>query len=359
MDRRKFLVGLGSASIGGSALVGSGAFTRVESQRNVTIAVAEDPDAYLGLDKCGGENPTPNGSYAHLDDHGHLEILMNPENPTRRAQGGDTDLGAGVNSNSRTYVDNVFQICNQGKERACVWIGTEEGWPTKDGEPRVQFYTGGSAGASDLNDLRAQSIVGERNAIGLDVGDCICVGIAVMTKGLSEGDTLLDAIGDDIVINADVDSICGDVPPEEQEYPYFQADLVVGEPLTMVYGDGGYTYSSEGRLVSVLHGAWDGSIIQAEADHGPYDDYEDCIDPIDIWFDADAEEAYVEFEVPAECDEGIELSFTSYGSNTEGWDPGEQQFLFDSEPDILASNSGVFYPGTHTFTVSLPSLVPP
>ena len=78
MDRRKFLVGLGSASVGGSALVGSGAFSRVDAQRAVTIQVAEDPDAYLGMDKCSIDgSETPNSSYASLDDDGHLRILMN------------------------------------------------------------------------------------------------------------------------------------------------------------------------------------------------------------------------------------------------------------------------------------------
>ncbi|MEF8814169.1 MAG: twin-arginine translocation signal domain-containing protein, partial [Halovenus sp.] len=52
MNRRKFLVGVGSAAAAGSAVLGSGAFTRVEAQRSVTVQVAEDPNAYLGMDKC-------------------------------------------------------------------------------------------------------------------------------------------------------------------------------------------------------------------------------------------------------------------------------------------------------------------
>ncbi|MEF8900809.1 MAG: twin-arginine translocation signal domain-containing protein [Halovenus sp.] len=52
MNRRKFLVGVGSAAAAGSAVLGSGAFTRVEAQRSVTVQVAEDPNAYLGMDTC-------------------------------------------------------------------------------------------------------------------------------------------------------------------------------------------------------------------------------------------------------------------------------------------------------------------
>jgi len=204
-------MGVGSASIGGSALLGTGAFSRVESDRSVTIEVAEDPDAYLGLDKCGGhDNPTPNGSYAHLDEDGHLEILMNPENPTHNGEE-DNYLGAGINSNSTTWFDNVFQICNQGKEDICVWISDSESWPRVDddepdaGERRVEFYLG----ADD-----DRSLIGEENAIGIPLGECVCVGIKTRSHGLSAEEELLEALDNTIEIVADVDGLCFSDPGE-------------------------------------------------------------------------------------------------------------------------------------------------
>ncbi|GAB7092489.1 hypothetical protein JCM18237_27600 [Halorubrum luteum] len=198
MQRRNFLIGIGSASVGGSALLGTGAFSRVESQRAVTIAVAEDPDAYLGLDKC----PTPNGSYVDFDDKGHLEVLMNPDNPTI----GDTPLGSGINSNSRSQFDNVFQICNQGKETICVHIEDDDAWPRVPegvggdvGERRVEFYLG------DRPDI---SVVGVENAFPLEVGRCVCIGVLTRSHGLVEGDELLDALDNEIRIIADVDGDC-------------------------------------------------------------------------------------------------------------------------------------------------------
>lgn len=198
MQRRNFLVGLGSASVGGSALLGTGAFSRVESQRSVTVAVAEDPDAYLGLDKC----PTPNGSYTSLDDDGHLEVLMNPDNETI----GSTPLGSGINSNSRSQFDNVFQICNQGKETVCVHIEDNDAWPRvpaevggETGERRVEFY---------LDSAPNISVIGVENALPLGVGDCICIGILTRSHGLVEGDELLDALDNEIRIIADVDGNC-------------------------------------------------------------------------------------------------------------------------------------------------------
>ncbi|WP_252699774.1 DUF1102 domain-containing protein [Natronosalvus vescus] len=202
-------MGVGSASIGGSALLGTGAFSRVESNRSVTIAVAEDPDAYLGLDKCGGhDNPTPNGSYAHLDDNGHLELLMNEDNPTHNGEQAEY-LGAGINSNSTTWFDNVFQICNQGKEDVCVWISDSESWPRVDegqyeGERRVEFY---------LGDDDDRSLIGEENAYELGLGDCICVGLRVRSYDLVEADELLEDLENTIQINADVDGVCFERPP--------------------------------------------------------------------------------------------------------------------------------------------------
>ncbi|WP_254861922.1 DUF1102 domain-containing protein [Halovivax gelatinilyticus] len=199
MQRRKFLIGVGSASIGGSAIVGSGAFSRVESDRAVTIQVAEDPDAYLGLDECDslhGDN------YVDIDDNGHLYVDIS-ENPNG---------GEGVNSNSRTWFHNVFELCNHGKEDACIWIDRPDEWPVVDegpyeGEPRVDFY---------LGDDDERSILGEENAVEVELGECHCIGIRTITHGIDANDpaALLDEIDDTITIVADVGGDCGDAPPE-------------------------------------------------------------------------------------------------------------------------------------------------
>ena len=204
MKRRNFLVGAGAASIGGSALLGSGAFSRIESDRAVTIAVAEDPDAYLGLNGCNG---SANSSYTNIDEKGHLEIDMTSDNPTDAG-------GQGINSNSRSWFDRVFQICNQGKEQACVWI-REDDWPTvpegegypDEGEPRIEFY---------IEDDRDSSIVGSDNAVAIDTGGCICVGIMTRSHSLEEGDSVFEDLDEEIQIIADVGAGCDKlVPPED------------------------------------------------------------------------------------------------------------------------------------------------
>ena len=76
MERRTFLIGAGGIALGGSALLGSGAFSRVESQRMVNIEVAPDPDAYLGLVPL----ETPNSyNYVGLDEKGHLFVSIDED----------------------------------------------------------------------------------------------------------------------------------------------------------------------------------------------------------------------------------------------------------------------------------------
>ena len=232
MKRRNFLYGVGGVSVGGSALLGTGAFSRVESQRAVTIAVAQDPDAYLGLDKCN----TPNGSYTSLDEKGHLQVLMNPDNPTI----GDTPLGSGINSNSRSQFDNVFQICNQGKETVCVHIEDDEAWPETDvGERRVELYLGNTPGVS---------VIGVENAFPLPVGECVCVGVLTRSHGLVADDELLEDLDNEIRIIADVDGSCT-LPSELPECPFYGTSRQDPTSIFAIQSDnGGITETEIGNI---------------------------------------------------------------------------------------------------------------
>ena len=201
MERRKFLYGIGASAIGGSALVGSGAFSRVESQRDVTIQVAEDSDAYLGLSGTGSTNSE---NYVAIDEEGHLAIEVSE----------NSNDGEGVNSDSFTWFDSMVDVCNQGKETVGFYIEqpTDEEFPEGidatgvddtpyEDEPRVQFYTGEAAGSGDDG---TESIMGEDNAVTIPVGECIEIGLRTMTKGVdaTENDQLF---GDELVLTADVD----------------------------------------------------------------------------------------------------------------------------------------------------------
>ncbi|SNR55112.1 hypothetical protein [Halorubrum vacuolatum] len=192
MQRRNFLVGVGGAAIGGSALLGSGAFTRVESQRNVTIAVAADPDAYLGMSVI--EESLNSTNYVDLDEKGHLFIDIG-ENPNG---------GQGVNSDSFTYFDDLFRLCNQGKADAQISYQLPEAgfdesgnWESPDeryDEPIISFYF--------VRDDGTRVFIEEGEEVLLEVGECDNIGLRTVTKSVNamENDYLID---DEIVITAD------------------------------------------------------------------------------------------------------------------------------------------------------------
>ncbi|MFP9190894.1 DUF1102 domain-containing protein [Natronosalvus vescus] len=168
MERRTFLTGVGTAGLASTVVIGSGAFSRAESQRHVSIALAEDPSAYLAMDECPALDSDE--ITVTLDDHGHLEV-------------------EGLAEAIRTgEFDNVFQVCNHGKEGARIWIEFE----IDEYEDRLWFYLG-----DDPDD----PVDSESNGFDLDVGECACIGIGVDAEGL-EDLTLFD---DEIVIHADVD----------------------------------------------------------------------------------------------------------------------------------------------------------
>ena len=100
INRRRALIGLGALAAGGSAFAGTGAFTSVQADRTMTVATANDADAFLALDTIDSPN---SAEFAEITD-GTLEIDI-----------GDTDDGgSGVNLNAITHIDRVFKITNQG-----------------------------------------------------------------------------------------------------------------------------------------------------------------------------------------------------------------------------------------------------
>ncbi len=205
MDRRKFLVGVGSASLGGSALLGSGAFSRVESHRNVTIQVAEDPDAYLGLKPLD----TPNSqNYVELDENGHLRVDIGDGG----LREGDGPAGEGVNSNSRTWFDGMFDICNQGKEDACIYWEFGDDFEMRD-EAELIFYYDGDEDGDETTEGRVDVEAGRE--VPLEIGECARIGLRTETFDVdaTEEGPLFEG---NIKLVADVDLDCFEDPPVDE-----------------------------------------------------------------------------------------------------------------------------------------------
>ncbi|MDB2283237.1 hypothetical protein PM030_15300 [Halorubrum ezzemoulense] len=112
-NRRKFLAGLGALASGSAAAVGTGAFTSVQANRDVSVAVAGDSNAYLALDT----NSATNSDYVSAS-AGEISI-----NIDSAVSGSNT--GSGVNPDSTTQINDLFKVRNQGTQAAVVYVDPE------------------------------------------------------------------------------------------------------------------------------------------------------------------------------------------------------------------------------------------
>jgi hypothetical protein len=95
MQRRKFLIGMGSLAAGGAAAMGTGAFASVEATRSVNVNVADDANAYLGL----------HDTSAYAEKSGKQLVLNFDDNGNG---------GMGINADSVSTFDGVFKMTNNG-----------------------------------------------------------------------------------------------------------------------------------------------------------------------------------------------------------------------------------------------------
>ncbi|WP_225332881.1 hypothetical protein [Halomicrobium urmianum] len=109
MDRRQFVASLGVLAGGGAAAMGTGAFSSVQAERDVSVSVEDDSSAYLAI------RPTdePNGNYADDTGNGELAIDLTGDNGN---VGNGIAGGEGLNANGLTSMADVFEVVNQGTQ---------------------------------------------------------------------------------------------------------------------------------------------------------------------------------------------------------------------------------------------------
>jgi hypothetical protein len=207
MKRRKLLAGVGSLAAAGAAGIGTGAFTSVSADRELTVDIADDANALLRLVPVPGSE---NADYVEVED-GQLSADV--------SDGNDSLLGDGVNSGAVTTVADLFRIENQGTQPVYVWLLEDGG---RNGSKRHAFYTGswpddataisladfnGDVGAlkGDGRQRQPQYDAGvDTAAVELGVGDHVDVGLVVDTPQGSAGSRVLKD-GQGPVINATAD----------------------------------------------------------------------------------------------------------------------------------------------------------
>ncbi|WP_080510457.1 right-handed parallel beta-helix repeat-containing protein [Halorubrum coriense] len=160
MQRRKFVLGLGSLTAAGAAAVGSGAFTTAEATRDVSVEVADDSTGYLAIQQSGG----PNSKFASQAGNGTIGLNFS----------GSGNSGGGVGTNSVYNFDNVFSITNQGTQAVYVWVNFSGS--TFD-DSSLYLYPNGSRDTK-LND-------GSNSVLALSPGEEANIGVHVDTESIT------------------------------------------------------------------------------------------------------------------------------------------------------------------------------
>ena len=127
MKRRNFIAGLGALSAGGAAALGTGAFSSVEAERDVSVELADDADAYLALESTS--------QYAEPNGDGVLELDFGTQ-----VDVDDEELGEHVGEDSTYFFGsgssdrNVFEVENQGTQEVEVSPGRQVLYFDGDGD---------------------------------------------------------------------------------------------------------------------------------------------------------------------------------------------------------------------------------
>jgi hypothetical protein len=104
------MIGMGSLTAGGAATIGSGAFESVRAERDLSVGLADDANAYLSLDASISV-------YAE-ENNGIISLQFDGSN------GGQN--GDGLNDRADTTFANVFKLENQGTNEIRVQLGSDD-----------------------------------------------------------------------------------------------------------------------------------------------------------------------------------------------------------------------------------------
>lgn len=133
MERRNFVFGLGGIAASAGLVAGSGAFTQIESDRDMTVQIADDADAYLSL-----AEGTSAGEYATVNADGHVEISF-----------GAVNDALGANDDAVTWFDDLVEVGNNGNSDVTLGYEIADSGGT-DVTSDINLYTGSGDAGGDL-----------------------------------------------------------------------------------------------------------------------------------------------------------------------------------------------------------------
>ncbi|WP_217630191.1 LamG-like jellyroll fold domain-containing protein [Halorientalis regularis] len=233
MKRRNILMGLGGlAGVGG--VVGTGAFTSVSADRTVSVAVADDDQAFLQLQPS---NTIYGDKFASQNSNGLLELDF-----------GSNGRGDGLGTDSVYEFDDVFTVTNQGTQPVYVWATFDT---SNFGNGSIWLYPGSDDGTKLTN--------GDDSVVELAVGETVHMGVHIDTHGVDLGTATVQGT---IHANATkpADSDAPENPDGGPYAPTAPEDYVAYYPL-----DGDANDASGNGLNGTVNGAQSATGVEAQA----------------------------------------------------------------------------------------------
>lgn len=192
MNRRKFLILLGSTGAGGCALLAAEAAGRVGSRGRVRLAVTTDGDAALGLEPLD----TPNGrNYVGRDGNGTLTIDVHRRDESSGSAGA-------VGSGRFTFFDRLFALCNRSPADVAVSYelrqaptgdtGGDDGAAVSGPENRAVGFYYRSAGGDDPGRPGDRIFLREERALPIAPGECREIGVCTAGIDATDEGVLID-----------------------------------------------------------------------------------------------------------------------------------------------------------------------
>jgi len=183
-NRRKFITGLSALAAGSAAAVGTGAFTSTQADRDLTVAVADDASAYLGLEPAGSAN---SNAYASVGSNGQVSLDLSSTG----------NGGTGLNKNAETRIDELLIVSNQGTQTVNVWVDIGLGNVSGIDNSDLYFFPG------DATDTRLNNGAGSETdeVLALTPGESATLGLFADIGDVSSVDTTVTA-----EVNANVDA---------------------------------------------------------------------------------------------------------------------------------------------------------
>jgi hypothetical protein len=142
------LAALGSVAVGGATAVSTGAFTSVQAERDVSVNVADDAEAFLAI----RADDTPNGNEYVNTDGGTVSLDFT-----------NTDSGgSGINADGTTVFDDLLNVRNQGTQT--VIVGHRQSFQPQKGALYHEDYEDGEI-------TRVGDVPGEFDEVSSSIGD--------------------------------------------------------------------------------------------------------------------------------------------------------------------------------------------